>query len=73
MLMKTISNKLFSHKRDLLTVTVGQVIAALGSLFGVRLLTEFISIRVWAIQAFTCRHIIGRRHIHPSIHTIFNA
>lgn len=41
--LQQIINKILEHKKDLLAVTLGQVIAALGTLFGMRLLTEFIS------------------------------
>ncbi len=41
--VQQIINRILRHKKDLLVVTLGQLIAALGTLFGVRLLTEFIS------------------------------
>lgn len=43
MLLQQVLDKILRHKKDLLAVTIGQVIAAVGTLVGVRLLTEFIS------------------------------
>ena len=41
--MIQIIRKVLQHKQNLSAVIVGQVIAAVGALFGLRLLTEFIS------------------------------